>query len=65
MKIEIYRIRNVLGYSDVMDDLPERIIRNVSWAEIRGNWISANINGEEMTIRMDKYNYRYFISEGD
>lgn len=62
MKIEIYRIRNVLGYCDVMDDLPERTYYNVSWAEIRGNWISANINGEELTIRMDKYNYRYFIS---
>jgi len=60
MKIEIYRKRQVFN-GFVVDDTPETVFSGVCWFEIRNNTIFGNVNGEELTVKMDGYNYNYII----
>ena len=60
MKIEIYRKRFI---SDciIVDDEPETVFCGVSWVEITDKAICGSINGEELAIKRDNANYKYFI----
>jgi hypothetical protein len=60
MKIEIYRKRYVMGMP-IVDDEPEITYNNVFCIEIAPKHIYGNINGEELTIKTDHYNYKYSI----
>lgn len=61
MTIEIYRIRRITANQSIADDKPCTIYNNVSAVQITPNYIYGDINGEQLTIKADFFNYSYTI----
>ena len=60
MRIEIYRKRQVLGFS-ITDDEPEKVYENVKNVELRSSVLLGDVNGEQLTLDLDWWNYDYHI----
>ena len=67
MKIEIYRKHNVCGLYNglynIEEDKPDTVFCNVHQIQITPKFIYGNIDGEQLTIKTDNYNYNYHIME--
>lgn len=63
MKIEIYRKHNVCGLYDLEEDKPDTVFCNVSQIQITPKFIYGNIDGEQLTVKIDSFNYNYHIME--
>ena len=61
MKIEIYRIRRITTDRFFIDDEPCTVYDNVSSIQIAPGYIYGNVNGEQLTIKTDFFNYSYTI----
>ena len=61
MNIEVYR-KYTIGSIVIVDNEPETVFRSVDWFTIKNGTIYGNMNGEELTIHMDMYNYNYRFS---
>ena len=60
MTIKIYHKRSVFN-GFVLDDNPECTFCNVSAVEIGKTAIFGTIDGEQLTIKLDRINYHYAI----
>ena len=64
MKIEVFEKRNLPNIGYVCDDAPCAVYDDIAWVEING---TSNIlfctlkSGEELNIKMDRYNYKYLV----
>ena len=60
MTIEIYRKHYINGIG-FEDETAETIYKNVSDIQITSKYIFGNIDGEQLTIKTDHFNYAYTI----
>ena len=60
MIIYVHRKR-FAGNTFIEEDEAERIYRNVCNIEVCKSYIFGDINGEQLSVKLDHTNYKYYI----
>ena len=60
MLLEVYRKKSIFG-AEFEEEEPQITFENVSNVQILNGILYGDINGEQLTINFDHFNYNYYL----